>query len=139
MSQEKIARKLGKTQSTIANKLRLLKIPPYIQRFILDSHLRERHARALLRLGDDKMMYKACEAAAKAKMNVGQLEAYIDKLLAKKERTKKPFRKGFCKDLRLYINTLNHTVDIMKNSGINTLLEKVEDETKIIYRIVINK
>ena len=75
-------------------------------------------------------------------MNADKLEAYIETLQTDPKKSKKNIKstiKGFCRDLRLYINTLNHTVDIMRNSGINTIMEKTENETSIIYKIVINK
>ena len=142
ITQSELAQKLGKSQSAVANKLRLLKIPPYIQRFLLDAHMKERHARALLKLEDANMMYKVAETAVKQKMNADKLESYIDSLLSEKQKSPKNIKasiKGFCRDLRLYINTLNHTVDIMRNSGINTIMEKTENETSIVYKIVINK
>lgn len=143
ITQAQLAQKLGKSQAAVANKLRLLKIPPYVQRYLLDARMKERHARALLKLDDPEMMYHAAETAHKQKMTADKLEAYVDTLVAvppkKPKKNIKSTIKGFCRDLRLYINTLNHTVDIMRNSGINTVMEKTENETSIIYKIVINK
>ena len=142
ITQTQLAQKLGKSQAAVANKLRLLKITPYVQRYLLDAHMKERHARALLKLDDPELMYKAAEIANKQKMNADKLEAYIETLQTDPKKSKKNIKstiKGFCRDLRLYINTLNHTVDIMRNSGINTIMEKTENETSIIYKIVINK
>lgn len=140
VTQVHLAKELCMSQSALANKLRLLKIPPEVRRFLIDAHLKERHARALLRIDDPKKMYSAAQTAVKQKMNVEQLDKYIDKLLKQRpEKERKPIFKGFCKDLRLYINSLNHTVKVMKNNGINTMMEKIESDESIIYKIVINK
>lgn len=133
-SESYTAKKLGKSTLYIKNKLKLLSIPQHIRDYIIETRLKEKHARCLLRLEDERLMLRAANAAVRSKMNVGQLDAYIDTLLEKKG-----MNISFCRDLRLYFNTINHTVSIMKNSGINTMLEKVEDEHSITYRIVINK
>ena len=117
-----------------------MKIPPEVRRYLLDAHLKERHARALLRLDDPSKMYSAAQAASKHKMNAEQLERYIDRLLDKSSgKKKKPIFKGFCRDLRLYVNSLNHTVSVMKSNGIDTVMDKKEDENTITYTIVIKK
>ncbi|PWM45141.1 MAG: hypothetical protein DBX47_04700 [Clostridiales bacterium] len=133
-SEEYTAKKLGKSTLYIKNKLKLLAIPEYIRDYIIENHLKEKHTRCILRLDDEKLMLRAATAAVRSKMNVGQLDAYVDTLLEKKG-----INISFCRDLRLYFNTINHTVNIMKNSGINTLLEKIEDEHSVTYRIVVNK
>ena len=140
ISQTQLAKELSMSQSALANKLRLLKIPPEVRRYLLDAHLKERHARALLRLDDPSKMYSAAQAASKHKMNAEQLERYIDRLLDKSSgKKKKPIFKGFCRDLRLYVNSLNHTVSVMKSNGIDTVMDKKEDENTITYTIVIKK
>lgn len=140
ITQSELAKELGLSQSAVANKLRLLKLPPEIRRFILDSNLKERHARALLRLDDPERILSAAKAAVNRKMNAEQLEKYIDRLLEKpKEKSGKPIFKGYCRDLRLYVNSLNHTVSVMKSNGINTAMEKSEDEHSIKYTIIIKK
>ena len=60
-------------------------------------------------------------------------------LFDKQKQKEKPIFKGYCKDLRLYVNSLNHTVSVMKSNGINTVMEKSEDEQTIRYIIVIKK
>ena len=101
--------------------------------------MKERHARALLRIDEPAKMMSAAHAAVKQKMNAEQLEKYIDKLFDKQKQKEKPIFKGYCKDLRLYVNSLNHTVSVMKSNGINTVMEKSEDEQTIRYIIVIKK
>lgn len=93
------------SQSAVANKLRLLKISPEVRRYILDQHLKERHARALLRIDEPAKMMSAAQAAVKQKMNAEQLEKYIDKLFDKQKQKEKLIFKGYCKDLRLYVNS----------------------------------
>lgn len=138
-TQDEIARKLGKSQSSIANKRRLLKISPDVQRLILENNLRERHARAVLTLPDSDHMYKAIQKAITCQMGVEKFEEYIEKLLSEENKKSKPFFKGFCKDIRLYVNSISHTVKMMRDSGIETMLEKKEDNEKIIYQITIVK
>ncbi len=140
ITQAELAKELSLSQSAVANKLRLLKISPEVRRYLLDTRLKERHARALLRLEDPAKMLSAAQTAVKHNMNAEQLEKYIDRLADKqKEKKGKPMFKGYCKDLRLYVNSLNHTVSVMKSNGINTVMEKSEDEQTIRYTIVIKK
>ncbi len=140
MTQAQIAEKLGKKQSTIANKLRLSAIPDEVKTYLLANDIKERQARALLRLDDPQKMLKAAQYCVKHKLNTAKFDAYVDRLAADKLKEKvKPFFKGLCRDIRLYINSLNHTYAMMKSSGIDTQMETNEDNEKIVYKIVINK
>ena len=139
LTQSEAAQKIGKSQPAVANKLRLLKIPQEIQKIIIENNLTERHARALLKLNSYEQMKKASEEAVKNQFKVSQLEAYIERMLIKPEKKHKPLQRGFCRDLRLYFNTINHAVKLMKSSGINAGIEKDENDERIIYKIIVKK
>ncbi|MBQ1216518.1 MAG: ParB/RepB/Spo0J family partition protein [Clostridia bacterium] len=142
LTQEQLARKLGKSQSAVANKLRLLQMAPPLREQLLSARLSERHARALLSVEGDGARAKALNTVVERRYTVAQTEAYIERLkrvAPPKPAKKEGFYKGFCRDLRLYINSLNRTVDLMKNSGFRTHCETSEDVSKIVYRIEIAK
>jgi len=142
LTQDQLARRLGKSQSAVANKLRLLQLSPYLREQILASRLSERHARALLSVDGETLRRKVLKTTVSRGYRVAQMEAYIEKLkteIPRKTSKKEGFCKGFCRDLRLYLNSINRTVDLMKNSGFETHCETSEDVSKIIYRIEIAK
>lgn len=138
LTQSEIAKKLGKSQPSIANKLRLLKIPVSLQQKIIAAGLSERHARALLRL-PQKDMEKALEVALKQRMTVDTFEKYTDQLLKPIKLQMKPKMKGICRDIRLYLNTINQTLGLMRSSGFKTQTEKEEFEDRLVYKITIRK
>ena len=111
-------------QSTLSNKLRLLRLPEEIRRTLEQEQLTERHARALLRLETTNQMKEALDHIALEKLNVSQSEKLIEQLLKntdtpdlQKKQKKAPIK--LFKDVRLFINTLNHAVDTMKRAGIS--------------------
>ena len=128
ITQEEIAARLGKAQSTIANKMRLLKLTDTQQKKILDGGLTERHARALLKIEDEQMRDKAVYYIIAKHMNVTQAEQYIEGLLKETEE-KKSVRKTIpvIKDVRLFINTINKAIDTMKKAGVDAQAEKIEE------------
>ena len=142
LSQEEASRKLGMAQSTLSNKLRLLRLPEKIRQLILQAQLTERHARALLRLESEVQMAEALKRISKEKLNVSQTEKLIAQLLqapiAPKKAEKKAPIKLF-KDVRLFVNTLNHAIDTMKRSGISASSSRCETEEYIEYTIRIPK
>ena len=135
LTQEEAARKLGKTQSTVANKLRLLRLPPELQERILLSGLTERHARALLKLPPDRQE-EALEKIISRNLNVQGTEQLVEQLLMKKD---KPIRKQVMRDVRIFVNTINKALDVMKSSGIQAQSEKSETDQYIQYKIIIPK
>ncbi len=132
INQEEAALKLGKAQSTIANKLRLLKLTEAEQCAILNNGLTERHARALLKLEDREERLKALEKILEKKMNVVQAETYIDSLLEKEAKPEKK-RVMIIKDVRLFLNTINKALDTMKRAGIKAESTKKQDDEYIEY------
>lgn len=144
LSQQQVAEQLGKAQSTIANKLRLLAFSPDLQRKILDHGLTERHARALLRLPNEQLVEQALAAIIQQKLNVGATEALIQMMLEapKEENQKKgqkPTRLFVVKDLRVFMNTISKAVSTMKMAGIQVDTKEVEDEEYIHYTVNIPK
>lgn len=124
-TQQQLAKSIGKNQSTVANKLRLLKLPDEVIKLVLENNLSERHARALLRLPDKKLQLKALKLIISKDLNVKRTEEMIDKILIsftqeakiKKEQDQKV--KRFLTDIRLFTNTITQAVDIIQQSGID--------------------
>ncbi len=140
MSQEEAAKRLGLSQSAVANKLRLLKLPPDILAALRDKGLTERHGRALLRLESPEAQRKALDQIVELGLNVAQTDAYIDSLLcpAQEERPK-PKRAFVLKDVRIFLNSLSKSLDIMKQGGIQAGMKKQETDTELIVTISIPK
>ena len=124
LTQEELAMKIGKSQSTIANKIRLLKLPPLVKKILADNGLTERHARALLKLHDEQLQLKVLKLVCEKGINVKKTEEVIEKVIAKyttpTEKSKPEKKTTKCvKDIRIFVNTIRQAVDIMKKSGVN--------------------
>ncbi|MDR0951571.1 MAG: ParB/RepB/Spo0J family partition protein [Oscillospiraceae bacterium] len=143
MSQEEAAQKLGKSQPAVANKLRLLRLPMDVLDKLRQNGLTERHGRALLRLGTAEEQRMACCVMVREQMNVARAEEYIESLLAggKPEPEASGRRKTLfiLKDVRIFINTLTHGLELMKRGGIDAGMEKTETENELILTISIPK
>lgn len=140
LTQAQIAREMSKDPSTIANKLRLLKLPISAQILIRKNGLTERHARAFLRINDPDLLMDLLEQVLDDALNVRETEALIARILAPKEKKPpKPRRIGSIKDVRLCINTLDHTVRTLKRAGIKPETEIVDGERFVEYIIRIPK
>lgn len=138
MTQEEISKKLGKSQSYLSNKLRLLRLSDELRSVILENSLSERHARALLRLDSDIDRLKALLEIIEKNMNVSETDKYIDSIVSPvKQKSRPKFRK--LKDIKLFINTINHAVDTMRNAGIKAVSEENETSDYIEYVIRIPK
>lgn len=139
ITQEELAERIGKTQATIANKIRILKLSPLVKKTIRTNGLTERHARAILRLPNEDVQLKALNVITKRRLNVTQTDEYIESLLtpAKKKDLKKPLR--VFKDVRIFANTIKQAIDIMNQSGVNAYSEKSENEEYIEYLVRIPK
>lgn len=130
VTQEEAAARLGKSQSTLANKIRLLKLTESERAKIMEAGLTERHARALLRINEDKLRSKVLEEIIERNMNVQQTDSYVERLLSGKRKEKTP-RIVVVKDVRVFLNTINHAIETMKRSGINAQTVKSENEDYI--------
>ncbi len=170
LSQEEASKRVGKSQSSVANKLRLLRHPPELIDFIRKSGLTERHARALLRITDENQRVQAAQHIVHFSMNVQQSDEYIDKLLcptyfpiepepepeqvsvelaaasilpstgkSHKSNLRSQKTMFVVKDVRLFLNTINHAIDVMKSSGFNARCDKVVGESDIVLTIHIPK
>lgn len=141
LTQEELASRLGKNQSTIANKIRILKLSPDIRSRLAEHNLSERHARALLRLPDDKMKKKALNEIISKGLNVVKSEELVERMLEAECPPKQPQVKNLriFKDIRIFANTIKKAVDIMKQSGIDAVSSKEENDEYIEYTIKIPK
>jgi ParB family transcriptional regulator, chromosome partitioning protein len=130
VTQEEAAMRLGKSQSTLANKLRLLRLTEEERAKITQAGLTERHARALLRIVDDKLRVKTLNDIIERHLNVQQTDELIERILSGK---KKPNSKHIfiVKDVRIFLNTINHAIEAMKLSGINAQSLKNENDEYI--------
>lgn len=138
LTQEQIAKRLGKSQSALSNKLRLLKLPADVRYFIEKEGLTERHARALLRLDSEKQIWTTLNFIKEKGWNVSQTEAYIDSLTDKKVKGHKNIVKIF-KDVRIFVNTVNKAINTMKEAGIPAESNKTETEDYIEFFVRIPK
>jgi ParB family chromosome partitioning protein len=133
MSQEQTARLLGKSQSAVANKLRLLKHSEAILLQLREAGLSERHARALLRLPSDEEKRRAIAEILRQGMSVARTESYIESLLLnKEEKTGKP-------NVGAFLNNLTQSLQKMQLSGISAISERKETEDRIVLTITIPK
>ena len=141
LSQEECARRLGRSQSAVANKLRLLRLPGDVLDSLREHGLTERHGRALLRLPDDAARRAALEHILAEGLNVAQTDRYIDSLLAPAPEKPKSARKRsfILKDVRVFLNTVSHSLDVMKKGGIAAGMRQEETEGELIVTISIPK
>ncbi len=139
LTQERVAKQLGKNQSTIANKLRLLRLEQDEQNLIILHNLSERHARIILKLDYNKRK-EVLQKVITQKLNVVQTENLVKKMLKSEEINKKNKQsKLIVKDVRIFMNTLDKAVETMVLSGVDAKKEKKENELFIEYTIKIPK
>lgn len=141
LTQEEAAQKLGKKQSTVANKLRLLKLSMEEQDWILQAGLSERHARALLRVDDEDVRKELLSKIVADNLSAKDTEDMVLKLLcqATVNSSPKQEKKFVVRDVRIFVNTINKAVDTMRLSGINAVSKKLETEEYIEYTVQIPK
>lgn len=141
LTQEELADKLGKSQSNIANKLRILKLSPEIRGILTQHGLTERHARALLKLPDDDSRLAALKIIIERGLNVSKSEEVIEKILKEKPKESPQPAKNIrvFKDVRVFTNTIQQTIEMMKRSGIGATADRKENEEYIEYTIIIPK
>lgn len=138
LTQEALAQRLGKGQSTVANKLRLLKLPQFVQEAILTRAITERHARAMIAVKDEEVQAQLISLIKEYDWNVRQLEQYIQQLNAPKEeepKKEKPKRKAISKDIRIALNTIKQSLSMVTKSGINVKTE--EEDNDDYYQITV--
>ncbi|MBN9654368.1 nucleoid occlusion protein [Halobacillus sp. GSS1] len=135
ITQEALAQRLGKSQSTIANKLRLLKLPESVQQAVMDKKITERHARALIALKEEEQQEKILAEIIEKQLNVKQTEERIAKLNDPSPKKKKPKMKGVNKDMRIAMNTIRQSLTMVTDTGID--LETDEEDHDDYYQITI--
>ncbi len=137
LTQNEAAQQLGYSQSAVANKLRLLRLPEEERRRMTAAGLSERHARALLRIEDDALRGQALERIIGEHMTVARSERLVDELLAGRVR-RRPAQ-PLVKDVRVFFNTVNHALDIMRRGGISASSQRREEADFIEYVVRIPK
>lgn len=138
MTQENLAKRLGKSQSTIANKIRLLKLSDRIRKLLMDNGLTERHARALLKIESEEEQLKMLNEISERGLTVSQAEKRIEResekdIPSSKRKSKKPI----IRDLRIVLNTLREAVKLIRNSGLNPDVDEIieDDYIEITIRL----
>ena len=143
LSQDELARRLGKNQFTIANKMRILKLPMPVKRMLLQYNLTERHARALLRLHDEEAQIKVIQIIVAQGLNVKATEDLVERTISRmygiaeeEESEKKPSRiSGFVRDTRLFVNSIRTIVQQMTDAGLAPRFDASEQENGVDIHI----
>jgi ParB family chromosome partitioning protein len=139
LTQEEAARRVGKSQSAVANKLRLLKLSGECVSKIRGAHLSERHARALLRLGSSAAVLEAIEYIAQNRLSVSQTDKYIDRLLNPSCPKPRQVKKGLIRDFRLLINTIQNAVSAANRNGLSAEMEQCERNDAVVLTVTLSK
>ena len=133
MSQEQVARLLGKSQSAVANKLRLLRHSKNVLTAIREGNLTERHARALLKLPTDHLKLQVIQRIGLHSLSVARTEQYIETLLSQEESKPQKANVG------AFLNSLNQSLARIQLSGIPAVSERRETDSQIVLTITIPK
>ena len=139
LSQEQAARKVGKSQSAVANKLRLLRLSPSVLAELRLHGLSERHARALLKLPDEAERLRVIGLIAQGEWTVAKTEQYIDSLLAPRTPQRRELGGFVLRDVRLFLNSIDHQLDLVRAAGVGASRERQETEQEIVLTIRIPK
>lgn len=145
LTQDELANRLGKSQSSIANKLRLLKLSDEVKAAMTEKRLSERHARALLKLTDDKQRLDAVERIAEKGLSVKETEQMVEKTLNKaydeKQDGAKPRPKlmRIVRDYRLFMNTINQAVNQLRESGMTVEVEQSDRADGVDIKISVTR
>ena len=134
LTQEAMAARVGKKQSTIANKLRLLRLSGEVRKLLVEKELSERHARALLKLDDDAKRMEALQVIIARGYSVRQTDEYIAKLIAEKQQKKKK-RLVIVNDVRIYLNSIKQVVNAIKEVGIPCNMEQTVEGDEVVVSL----
>lgn len=137
LSQEQAAEKLGRSQSAVANKLRLLRLSPACAELLRANGLSERHARALLRLTDEEDRLRVLRVMLERRYTVEQSESYIEQLLREKQKMPPRQPAYIVKDVRIFLNTIRHSVGVMQRAGVAAEMQRedTDEEIRLSIRI----
>ena len=134
LSQEELARRVGKSQSAVANKLRLLKLPDEALALLRAHGATERHARALLRLDSPERQLEAAEQVAARGLTVAQTEALVEQLLGGAPSSRKT-PTFILKDVRLFLNTLSRSLELVRSAGVDARCRRQDTDEEILLTI----
>ena len=137
MTQEAVAAQLGMSPSALANKLRLLRLSPACRALLVEHGLTERHARCLLRLEDEGERLTALRQAAAKHWNVAQTEQYVERRLAALQTAGR--RTYIIKDVRLFLNSVDRGLRLIRDAGVDARTEREETEDEIVLTLRIPK
>lgn len=135
LTQESLAQRLGKGQSTIANKIRLLQLPEEVKHALMERKITERHARALLLLKDENLQIDMMNEIIAKDLSVKQTEEKVEKLLEKEKGKKKPTRIPVPRDVRIALNTIRQSVQMVIKTGME--IETNEEDHEDFYQVTI--
>ena len=135
LTQDAMAARVGKKQSTIANKLRLLRLSTQVREIIRESGLTERHARALLKLDSEEQQLQVLTVIVSKGFSVRQTEEYIAKLLSTEEKQAKKKRILIVNDIRIYLNSIKQVVNAIKDVGIPVNMEQDVDGDDVVVSL----
>ena len=135
ISQDDAARRIGKSQSAVANKLRLLKLPHEVLELLRDHGATERHARALLRLSEGEQQLEAARLVVADNLTVAQTEALVDSMLMAKAPPDRRRPTFVIKDVRLFLNTITRSLDIMRSAGVDAQCRRQDSDEEITLTI----
>ena len=136
MTQEDAASKLGRAQSTVANKLRLLRLTQKERSLIVQYGLTERHARALLKLGSAEDRLFILDKVIKGHLNVERSEKLIDEFIgSQRNRASYKKRSAVFQNVKMFVNTINKAVETMQAAGISADSRKIQNDDYIEYRV----
>jgi len=139
-TQEELARRVGKNQSTIANKLRLLKLTEDVRKVILECNLTERHARALLKLDTEQTQFGVLQDIQTKKLNVRETEELVERVSRQTEPAKpKQNIVRMIKDARIFLNTIHSVISQMKKAGMKIKVEQTQDDEAVYLKLKIPK
>ena len=136
LSQDETARRLGRSQSAVANKLRLLRLSEECVEILRTYELTERHARAALRLTEEEARVAALRHMGEQEMNVAAAESYVESLLSATQRTPSGGRSLYIiKDVRLFLNSVKRSMDTMRLAGVDATCDRQDSEDEIVMTI----
>lgn len=139
MSQDALARRLGKSASAVANKIRLLKLPVELRALLMESALTERHARALLTLSDPEAQLQIAQTAIEKHLTVRQTEMLVLEASRKTDASSGRHVVSYARDHRLYLNAIRDIVGQMRKTGLDASFKTTESERAVEVRIILPK
>lgn len=141
LNQTQLAEKLGKSQSTIANKMRILKLPDSVKQRLREGRLSERHARALLKIEDESLLLSVVEKVINKDLNVSETEKLVDSIaedINEKKMRDKRYVRNFI-NYKIYINTIKNAYNEIVKTGIDAKFEQSESDEYIEIKVKIPK